>query len=494
MRLVTAEAIQHEHRHGLSYKRELELFNTVKNNENFFVGRQWEGVRSNGLPTPTFNFLKRTVLYTVASLTSSSIKMTASSFGAVPDGVSDAVNAELDAIYETNKLGSLLREMLRNSAVDGDGCLFVHWDAEAPGHDGTRGAIVTEAVENTRVFFGNTSDRHVESQPYIIISRRALIGEIRQLASESGVKPELVQPDTDAELLPKELRADDSKVTVLLRMWKDTTTKTVWCAECVKGAMVRKPWDTGLTRYPLIWLPWDYVQNSYHGQAMITGLIPNQIFINKLFAMSMLSLMTTAYPKVIYDQSRIAKWDNRVGAAIPVLCGDVNGAARIIDPAHVSPQIAQFIDTALSYSQTLLGATPAALGDVRPDNTSAIIALQKASAIPNELTRADLYQAVEDLGRIYIDFMRACYGERVIADGDGRCLFDFEALAGLELSLKLDVGASAYWSEIASMNTLDNLLVRGKISFADYLERVPEGYIPGRRELLEKEMEQQELV
>ena len=486
MRAVTAETINHEHRHGLHYKRELELFNTVKNNENFFVGRQWEGVRSNGLPTPTFNFLKRTVLYTVASLTSSSTKMTASSFGAAADGVSDAVNAELDAIFETNKLNSLLRELLRNSAVDGDGCLFVRWDSETPGHDGSRGAIVTEAVENTRVFFGNVNDRHVESQPYIIISRRALIGEARQIARDNGINPELVQPDSDAELLPKELRADDGKVTVLLRMWRDAETKTVWCAESVRDAVLRKPWDTGLSRYPLIWLPWDYVQNSYHGQAMITGLIPNQIFVNKLFAMSMLSLMTTAYPKVIYDQSRIAKWDNRVGAAIPVLGGEVNGAARIIDPAHVSPQIAQFIDTALSYSQTLLGATPAALGDVRPDNTSAIIALQKASAIPNELTRADLYQAVEDLGRIYIDFMRVFYGERYIANGGGNRIFDFGSLAGLELSLKLDVGASAYWSEIASMNTLDNLLVRGKIDFADYLERVPDGYIPGRLELLEK--------
>ncbi len=203
--------------------------------------------------------------------------------------------------------------------------------------------------------------------------------------------------------------------------------------------------------------------------------------------------MTTAYPKIIYDQSRIAKWDNRVGAAIPVLGGDVNGAARIIDPAHVSPQIAQFIDTALSYTQTLLGATPAALGDVRPDNTSAIIALQKASAIPNELTRANLYQAVEDLGRIYIDFMRANYGERYIADGDGTRLFDFESLSGLDLSLKLDVGASAYWSEIASMNTLDNLLLHGKIDFADYLERVPDGYIPGKRELLEKERSAEDL-
>ncbi|MDR0838230.1 MAG: hypothetical protein LBN99_01150 [Oscillospiraceae bacterium] len=482
MRKLTEASVYLEYRRGLDYKRELGLFDTVRNNENFFVGKQWEGVRSNGLPTPVFNFLKRAVLFTVAGLTSSSAKITASALGTAPDGAVAAVNSELDAIFETNSLHALIRELLRNSAVDGDGCLFVRWDADRPNGAGRQGAVTTEVVENSRVFFGNVNSRHVQEQPYIIVSHRVMIGDARETALQNGADPALVLPDSDAELLPRELREDDARVTVLMRLWKDAQTRTVWCCESAKGVMLRSPWDTGLALYPLIWLPWDYIRNSYHGQAMITGLIPNQVFVNKLFAMSMISLMTTAYPKVVYDRARIAKWDNRVGAAIPVLGGDVTGAARIIDPAHVSPQIAQFIDAAISYTQTFLGATPAALGEVRPDNTSAIIALQKASAVPNELTRANLYQALEDLGRIYIDFMRAYYGERAFGDKH----FDFERLGGFELSLKLDVGASAYWSELASMNTLDNLLVRGKISFEDYLERVPDGYIPAKRELLEK--------
>lgn len=484
MRRVTEKSVAAEYLRGIEYKRELGLYDTVRNNENFFVGRQWEGVRAGGLPTPVFNFLKRVVLFTVASLTTASVKITASELEIAgenaPRGAAAAVNAELEAIFETNKVASLVRELLRNAAVDGDGCLFVRWDPNRPNAAGRRGALVTELIENTRVFFGNVHSRIVEEQPYILISRRVMIGQARRIAKENGVAASRIVADADAELLPDELREDDAKVTVVTRMWRDEATDTIWCCETAKDVMLRRPWDTGLSRYPLVWLPWDYVHGSYHGQAMITGLIPNQVFVNKLFAMSMISLMTTAYPKVVYDRSRIAKWDNRVGAAIPVTGGDVAAAARIIDPAHVSPQIAQFIDTAVSYTQSFLGATPAAMGDVRPDNTSAIIALQKASAVPNELTRANLYQALEDLGRVYIDFMRANYGA---ANGAS---FDFSKLAGTELAIKLDVGASAYWSEIASMNTLDNLLMRGKITFEEYLERVPEGYIPAKRELLER--------
>ena len=52
--------------------------------------------------------------------------------------------------------------------------------------------------------------------------------------------------------------------------------------------------------------------------------------------------------------------------------------------------------------------------------------------------------------------------------------------------IKLDVGASAYWSEIASMQTLENLLNLKLIDIVDFLERVPDGYIAKRQELLQK--------
>ena len=70
-------------------------------------------------------------------------------------------------------------------------------------------------------------------------------------------------------------------------------------------------------------------------------------------------------------------------------------------------------------------------------------------------------------------------------------LFDFGMLDRAALSLKLDVGGSAYWSEISQMNTLDNLLTQGCISVIDYLERVPNGYISNQQELIETLKERQ---
>jgi hypothetical protein len=141
------------------------------------------------------------------------------------------------------------------------------------------------------------------------------------------------------------------------------------------------------------------------------------------------------------------------------------------------------------------------MGDARPDNTSAILALQRAANTPMELTRHDLYRSLEELGAIFNDLMRVCYGTRTVKarpflhsskpfgiDLTGvelEQLFDFSLLGEIPVSLSVDVGASSYWSEIASMQTLDNLLLQGQIPIEEYLKRVPAGYIPKKQELID---------
>lgn len=506
-KMPTHESVWKEYEKGLGFNTQINLYDTVETNENFFIGKQWEGVQANGLPTPVFNFLKRVTLFSVASITSDNLKMQASPLAATSEQAeaqraADVVNNEFERLFEENKIVNLLREYMRNAAVDGDGCLYTHWDADAPnGQKNLKGKLVTEILQNTQVFFGNPNERNPQKQPYIILETHEICEDVRDRAKENGCKDwqgiKVDNANTRAPIIT------DDKVTVLTRLWRDKKTKTLWCCECTKDSMVREPFDMGTHLYPINWLNWDYVQHSYHGQGLITGLIPNQIFINKLFAMSMISLMTTAYPKIVYDKTRVGKWDNRVGAAIGINGGDVNSVAKIIDPAQISPQIAQFIELAVNYTQTFLGATPAALGDTRPDNTSAIIALQRAASTPSEITKQNLYQSLEDLGKIYMDFMAEYYGTRDVFVHPPKELgaevlqfagvtdkvptkFDFETLKDMHFTLKLDVGASAYWSEIASMQTLDNLLMQGKIDVVDYLERVPAGYITKKEELVEK--------
>ena len=512
---ITPKRVWIEYEKGVQFKQQLDLYDTVKVNEDFYVGRQWEGVQSNGLPTPVFNFIKRIVLFLVASTATDNLKINASplaSTGQLPkeqtERLCSVVNAQFEALYEQTKMGKLVREFMRAAAVDGDSCIYSWFDPTVETGQMAQGAIRSEILENTRVVFGNPNTGDVQSQPYITVSRREMLETVKEEASSYGQDPDQIISDSD-EAANRFDSMTDGKVTTLMRFWKEGGT--VWAVKTVQDAVVRPAWDTGLNRYPIAWMSWDKVPNCYHGQAAVTGLIPNQVFVNKMFAMTMISLMTTAYPKVIYDKNAIPHWDNGVGKAIAVqnLNGrNVGDFAKTIDPATISPQVSQFIELAIGLTKEFMGATDAAMGNTKPDNTSAIIALQKASQVPMELTKQDLFQCLEDVGNIWIDIMRAYYGERFVElplteqerqaamtmglDMESQpVLFSFGQLEQVPLSIKLDVGGSAYWSEIAQMNTLDNLLINGQIDIVDYLERVPSGYISNQQELIDTIKERQ---
>ena len=495
----TPDSVAARYQKGVSFNNGIDLYDTVSTNEDFFVGKQWEGVKSNGLPTPVFNFLKRVVLFSVANVSTDNLKLHAnpmpSSSGVdkqTLETLSSILNDQFLALFESNKMGAVIREFCRNAAVDGDGCTFSWFDPDEETGQDAKGIVRTEVLKNTQVLFGNPNNRDVQSQPYLIIERRMMVSEARKRARRYGAD------ETDTEsIIADESEGENShmdelggdKVTVLVYLWKDDETGHVHSYECTKSVELRADTDLGISLYPVTWMPWDFVHDCYHGQAMITGLIPNQIFVNKLFAMSMISLMTLAYPKIIYDKTKVAKWSNRVGAQIAVN-GSVDNVAKIIDPASISPQISQFIELAISYTQKFLGATDVALGDTRPDNTSAIIALQRAAATPMELTKQALLQSIEDLGRIYIAFMGEYYGTRYVEiptpfGGQKEIIsFDFSSLRNIPCSVKLDVGASSYWSEIAEMQTLDNLLMQNKISTVEYVKRLPAGQITDKDALI----------
>lgn len=514
MKKPTPELVYKRYDNGVSFNTQINLYDTVKENENFFIGKQWEGVESNGLPTPVFNFLKRVTLFQIATISSNNLSMQATPLNSTSryelgdlEQVTDVLNKQFAELFERNKIVTKVREFMRNAAVDGDGATYSWFDPDMETGQEAKGGIVTEIIENTRIIFGNPNERNVQEQPYVIIPMRKQVEYVKNLAEKNGIrKDDIDSIKADSEAYDNKMDAlTDDRVSMYVYLYRDFDTGTIHSYKCTQNVELEADKDTELKFYPITWMNWDYIQDCYHGQALISQLLPNQKFVNKAFAMAMISLMTTAYPKIVYDKTRIPKWDSRVGAAIGVNGGDMNSIAKIIDPAQISPQIGQFIDLAVNYTQNFMGASDAALGDTRPDNTSAIIALQRASNAPLELVKLNMYESIEDLGRIYLDMMRVYYGTRYVQvkflskqemnnqplgmslqNEEFNKPFDFSILNEIPMSLKLDVGASSYWSEITTVQTLDNLLMQGKIELVDYLERIPEGYVSKKQELIDK--------
>ena len=150
-------------------------------------------------------------------------------------------------------------------------------------------------------------------------------------------------------------------------------------------------------------------------------------------------------------------------------------------------QITDVVDLMISTARDFAGASDAALGNVKPENTSAIIAVQKASSAPLELQRMGFYRFVEDYIRVLLDMMHAYYGVREIQieDDTEPVMVDFGAMEPDALDLKVEVGAASYWSELTQIANADSLLEKGIIQDPiDYLEAIPDGLIKNKANLI----------
>lgn len=541
---LSHEQMWREYADAVSFKNSISLYETVRRNEAFYIGEQWEGVNAPDLDKPVFNLLRRVVTYFISSIVSDDIAVGVSGFGAAARRaeVMEMLGGQFAEVMEQCGAKALFREVIRNAAVDGDGCIHYFFEpgAKKPyladaayleAFEGTPGQIEAEVLDNTAVCFGNPQLGEVQRQPWIIVAFRRRVEDVKAAAAAAGQNPDCVAADEDPGRVMSPAEVD--KVTVLRRYWKDGGQ--VWFAECVAGGVTRPATATGYARYPLVWLPWEKVKSRYHGQAAITGMIPNQIFVNKLFAMAMQHVKMMAFPKVVYDRTKLpGGWSNQVGGAVGVAGSPTDAVMNGVQAPEMSGQVISMIEKVIAYTRDTMGATDAALGNIRPDNTSAIIAVQKASSMPLELQKMEFYRVVEESVRIWLDMMAENYGVRAVmmpgsgaasgvlagesnglagglaqapdagavgpagagisggaggsasAAEDALTQFDFGSLKGLNLRLNVDIGAATYWSELVQVQTLDNLFERGIIPDAEtYLEMVPAAYIRDKSLLLE---------
>lgn len=487
------EKIYKEYKKGVLYKNELDLFDRVKENEDFFIGNQWPSrVGAAELDKPVFNILKRSVSYFVSSIVSDDVSTLITPYGKgamfYDRDFLQAIAEQIDEVIESAKVKQKNRDAVRNAAVDGDACFYIYYDPNIETGQLVKGAIKVEVINNTNIFFENNTLNDIQNQDYIIISYKESLKKV----IEEGLRNSIPRDELSKIKTDKDYKNNEDKVTVLAKFYKqkgkDGKT-TVHMVKTTKDCVIMPPKNLHLNLYPFAYFSWDKVKGSCHGQAAVTGLIPNQIFINKLFSMSMEQVKSMAFPKIIYNKKMLPKWDNRVGTAIGVE-GDITQAvATGFRAPDMSNQVLSLIDKTISATRDTLGTSDVVLGNVDPNNTSAIIALQQSSTVPLELQKQAFYQFVEDYVRVFLDIMRVNYGIREVVikgnDADRIINVDFSKLENMFLRLNVQVGAAAYWSELMQVQTLDNLFDKGIITDPElYLNSMPNGYVPNRQNII----------
>ncbi len=487
-----------EYELGIDYKSKIGLYSTVDLNERFYAGDQWVGIPHEGLPTPVVNFIKYASAWKIAAVTDRRLEL---EFFA--EGISDGedigtyarqISNYCDSLWERLKMDYLTKEGLKQAAITGDYVQYFYWDSQIKTGQSLTGDINTMLVDNVNYYPGNPNDPDVQSQPYIIIVFRELISKVKQEAKQNGCKNiDDIKADDDNTYTSGDMgkiELDDlGKCNVLLKMYKKDGR--VFCEKSVKDVIIQKEKDTNLCRYPVALMNWETRKNCCHGTAEVSGLIPNQVFVNKILALSQLNQVQTSFPKVIFDKTRIKEWTNKVAGAIAVN-GDIGGAAQYMSLPNMAYDAWKGFDVTLDTTMRMMGANDVTLGNIRnPDNASAFIATRDAAMVPLQSQQERFYSFVEDVGLIWLDFIRNFYktGRMIPVEEDGKRTYvplPDEVLDEYTMNLRVDVGPSSMWSEIQVLQTLDNLLMNGQISFAQYLERIPDGHIPMKEELIEQ--------
>lgn len=494
---------------GKDHKRKIGLYSTIRENERFYRGDQWYGVPSDGLPRPVFNIVRRVVDYLTCSVAPSKVRIRYSDehlpyFGDTETctrsmRASHLLSANARYRWERSGMDAKIYQIARDAAVTGDGILYCYWDPGESGDGRYTGDIATDVIDSSDIFVADPNRHDIQSQDYIILSGRASVLSLRREARECGaceadvlrIVSDSASPECTSDKGALELEGEDEeKATYLIKFWREDGRV---CFEKSTRTCVISRVSTPLSLYPIAYFNWFPTKGCFHGTSAVSGMIANQKYVNRAYAMVMKHMSDTAFSKVVYDKSRIPEWSNEVGEAIAAMGGtNVSDAVAVLGVGKLQDKYLDFLANVISVTKELGGATETALGNVTPNNTSAILAVQEASRIPLKLVRSALYQCIEDLASIWADMALAYYADdRLIpmtfaCGTQGSRAIDREGLGEMRMRAYIDVVDSSAYGSSVTISILDKLLDGGHITAEQYLSRIPEEYIENAAGLIRR--------
>lgn len=492
---------------GKAYKQRIGLYETTRRNECFYRGEQWQSGEAEGLPKPIFNIIRRVIDFLVCSVACAdlSVRFTDDNLpfyspedAAVTRSLLDTLTKNAAYRWEKCDMDAKLIELLTDAAISGDGALYCYWDGTASGAGDYTGDIVTLVADGSCIYPADVNSRDIQSQEYIIISGRGTVCALRREAESFGALDEDIAKiigDGDTSFTAGNMGKyelegeDEAKATFIVKFWKEDGKV---CFEKSTRDCVIKRAKTDCTLYPIAFFNWINTKNSFHGTSPITGMIPNQRFINRAYSMVMKHMTDTAFSKVIYDKSKIPEWSNEVGEAIAAVGGgNISDAVSVLGTGKMQDGFMEVLDSAVKLTKELMGATESALGNMEANNTSAILALQETSRITLDNVRVAFYRCVEDMGSIWADMMCAYYpSDRLVPCREQGEItakqLDTSALRHSMLRAHIDVAEITRYSAVNAQNMLDKLLDGGHITPSEYIKRLPAGLLMDRQALIDE--------
>ena len=399
---------------GRNYLRQMNVYADTDLNYRMYNGNQWEGANIEGIEKAQYNFIETIVNYKVSTINQnlwaihfSSENFEQKEFRKNAKKVCELLDKKAASVWEKDQMDTKVRGISDDAAINDEGVLYTYYDD-------TTQSPVNEIINKNDIQYGNEQSSDLQSQPYIIISQRKPVINIKEIAEREGASQEDLryivsdndmydQAGTDAKY------EKDDMVTLVTKMWKQDGT--VWYQSATKYVDIEKPKNTYLTLYPIAHFIWKEKKGWSRGEGEVRGLIPNQLELNKTLARSLLAIKQCAYAQKVVNMDKIANPQsvNQVGGIIKTKGGatvdDVSKIFTYIQPTSMSTDVSRVMGDLISITRELKNASEIATGAINPEQASgkAILAIQQASQQPLTKQAIGLKKFIEDIARIWLD-------------------------------------------------------------------------------------------
>lgn len=492
---------------GIAYLNQFGIIKDTEQAYRFFDGDQWYGVQSGGESLPVFNVIKPIVQYKVAVVGQNALEIVYRPDGAVGDEFSllaatcEALNKQASNTWERLKLARRIWDDIRDAAITGDKYRYFYWDEKT-------NRIETESIDRTNIFFGDEQNPNIQDQPYIIIAQRRPVSTVRDEAKALGA---------DKDIIDKIMSDNDTanqigrQAKVEVADYDHGKCISLVCFERIDGhiRVTRSTRDVmydsrdidGLKDYPIASLIWSHVKGSARGVGEVKPIVANQIEINKTLYRISQAVKMAALPRLVYTDALQNPADlETVGAPLRVEGGNVQRINEIVDylrPQPLSGDAKGLLDTYLSVTRDLAGASDVATGNINPEQASgtAILAVKRSSEMPISDSIEAYKQYVEDIALVWYDLWRAyaVNGLSTVmdaADEDGNpaavaIITPNSELQMMNVDVRVEVSPSNPYDKFAQERSMENLLAANLITFEEYVEALPDDAVMPKAKLTE---------
>mgnify|MGYP006864513458 CR=1 FL=1 len=502
---------------GKQYNILQQMYSKGKTYYDNYHGRQWEGLKKpkSDSEVITLNIIKPIIKYKVNIVNQNhyEIVFNPNSYNTEEEletlkSVSKGLSQFLNRMWEKSQSGKKVRSIVKNACINAEGIIYFYKDE-------LEDQILSEEIDKNNIYYGNENESDIQNQPYILVTFRKTVQEVKDLArlyrdqgynnlSDDEIEEIVSDKDIEEEQASDKRLMEIMPMCTIVKKFERKEDGIIYVSEATSTCDLITPQSTECKLYPFAHFLWEEELGYARGVSEVENLIDNQREINKTATRRAIAVKIGAYPKLVADTKYVKNPDSLTGVGSLIELYDmradnVNNVVSYLRPTSMSGDAYNLQADLINTTKDLAGAGDTATGNVDPTQASgkAILAVQQASQQPLNEQLENYKYFLEDCAKILFELIKVYFVNGLILYTTESQINDLgqaeniekpfkiskSELAKVNLDLKIDITPCSPYDRYALELSLENLLLKNLITLEEYAEALPDNSSSAKTDL-----------